>query len=412
MPGQRLFDSETVANPSPYFADLRTTDPVHAVEGSDVFLVTRMDLVKQIVADPQTFSNHYVGFLHRGEDGVPFVLPLDPGRGDVETSGPWVLATADPPDHGRHRRVLQRHLSASAVEALVPTMRTFAEQLLTEGIHDGRVECMASCAQLLPMQVIARLLDLPDSAIPRMLEFGYASGERIGGLASRARLEQLDQIAFGEAGAFVLDAYERAASEGNRESLVGDVVAAVDRGELDETEALGMLALVVIAGGESTTSLIGTSTFLLAGDADLQQRLRDTPESIPAFVEEALRFDPPFRNHYRLVTEDTELAGVPIPRGSHVALTWPAANRDPQAFDDPDRIDIDRAKPRSHVGFGWGIHLCVGAPLARAEARVAIEMLVERTAWVELDPDAEPPEYVPSLMIRRLRNLPLRVATD
>jgi cytochrome P450 len=88
---------------------------------------------------------------------------------------------------------------------------------------------------------------------------------------------------------------------------------------------------------------------------------------------------------------------------------WPAANRDPAAFDDPDTIDLDRVKPRSHVGFGWGIHLCVGAPLARAEARVAIETLLEKTAWVETDPSAPPPEYVPSLMVRRLRNLPLRL---
>jgi cytochrome P450 len=95
-----------------------------------------------------------------------------------------------------------------------------------------------------------------------------------------------------------------------------------------------------------------------------------------------------------------------------VALTWPAANRDPQAFDDPDRVDIDRTNPRSHVGFGRGIHLCIGAPLARAEARVAIETLLERTVWLELDPDEEPPEYVPSLMTRRLHKLPLRIAND
>jgi len=167
----------------------------------------------------------------------------------------------------------------------------------------------------------------------------------------------------------------------------------------------------VIAGGESTTSLIGNAALILATDADLQQRLRDHHELIPAFIEEALRVHPSFRNHYRLVTTDTELAGVPLPRGSHLALLWPAANRDPDAFAQPDAIDIDRDKPRSHVGFGWGIHLCIGAPLARAEARVAIETLLDRTTSVELDHHADPPEYIPSLMVRRLRNLPLLLST-
>jgi cytochrome P450 len=260
------------------------------------------------------------------------------------------------------------------------------------------------------MRVVALLLGLPESEIPRMLEFGYGAGERIGGLAGRSRIEELDRIAFGDPGMFVLEAYERGKADAAPGSLVAEVIAAVDRGEIDLTEALTLFALVVAAGGESTTSLIGTATLLLARDVEVQRRLRDSPELVPTFIEEVLRFDPPFRTHPRRVTADTELGGVFVPSGSHVSLMWPAANRDPEAFDHPDTIDLDRPNPRTHVGFGWGIHLCVGAPLARAEARVVIETLLERTSWVELDADAPPPRYVPSLQVRRLARLGLRIS--
>jgi cytochrome P450 len=117
--------------------------------------------------------------------------------------------------------------------------------------------------------------------------------------------------------------------------------------------------------------------------------------------------DPPFRGHYRHVLSDTELGGTPIPAGSALVLAWPAANRDPNAFSNPDEIDLDRPNPRQHVGFGWGIHLCVGAPLARVETKVAFEQLLARTKCFSIDPAAAPLRYHPSLMVRRLVELPL-----
>ena len=204
MAGDRLFDDATVTDPFPYFAELRERDPVHEVDGSGVFLVTRMELIKQIVADTERFSNHYLGFIQRGDDDTPYVLPL--GR-DHTADMQYVLATADPPDHARHRRVMQARLSPTAIEALVPTFRAYADVLLADGIRDGRIEWMSSFAEQLPMRAIARLLDVPESSIPQMLEFGYASGERISGLATPERLAELDQIAYEAAGKFVLDTY-------------------------------------------------------------------------------------------------------------------------------------------------------------------------------------------------------------
>jgi cytochrome P450 len=181
----------------------------------------------------------------------------------------------------------------------------------------------------------------------------------------------------------------------------------VEDEELDDAEAFGILFLLVAAGGESTTSLTGTGVQILAERPDLQDRLRREPRLIAAFVEEACRIDPPFRGHYRHVVADTTLGGVAVPAGSTLVLAWTAANRDRDAFANPDDIDLDRPNPRRHVGFGWGIHLCVGAPLARVEAKVAFEQLLARTTSFSIDPSSPPLRHHLSLMVRRLVTLPL-----
>jgi cytochrome P450 family 144 len=193
--------------------------------------------------------------------------------------------------------------------------------------------------------------------------------------------------------------------------MIGVCGQAVEDGELTDEEALAILFLLIAAGGESTTSLTGTGVRILAERPDLQSRLRDEPELIPAFVEEACRIDPPFRGHYRHVLADTVLGGVHVPAGSTVVLAWTAANRDPVAFPNPDDIDLERPNPRRHVGFGWGIHLCVGAPLARVEAKVAFEQLLARTTSFSIEPSSPPLRHHLSLMIRRLVELPLVVET-
>jgi hypothetical protein len=189
--------------------------------------------------------------------------------------------------------------------------------------------------------------------------------------------------------------------------MIGILAQAVVDAELSDMEAMGILTVLIAAGGESTTSLTGTAVRILAERADLQDQLRTNPSLIPAFVEEACRFDAPFRGHYRTVKEDVELDGTFIPAGSHLVLVWPAANRDPADHDHPEEVRLDRPNPRHHMGFGWGIHLCVGAPLARVEAKVAIEALLAETRSFRVDPAAPPLQYHLNLMVRRLVSLPL-----
>jgi cytochrome P450 family 144 len=406
-----LFQPEVVEDPHGYYAQLRASDPVHELAGTGTFLVTRMDLIHEVVAKPTVYSSVSGQFLHHQVNGgAPGLRSPSPDLdGDAGTNA--VLATADPPDHTRQRKVVARRLSTTAMQEMEPEFRDLVDETLDAALPTGRIEWMSQLAEPLPMIMVARILGLPDDAAPRIKEQGYASVEAISGFVSEERLNELGRPMM-DVGP-VVDAYIEARGSGKHDmgTLIGVCAQAVDHGELTDEEACAILFLLVAAGGESTTSLTGTGIRILAERPDLQDRLRRDPALVPAFVEEACRIDPPFRGHYRHVVADTELGGVKLPAGSTLVLAWTAANRDADAFPHPEEIDLERPNPRQHVGFGWGIHLCVGAPLARVEAKVAFEQILARTTSFAIDPSSPPLRHHQSLMIRRLTTLPLILET-
>jgi cytochrome P450 len=156
------------------------------------------------------------------------------------------------------------------------------------------------------------------------------------------------------------------------------------------------------AAGESTASLLGSAAWILADRPAIQQQVRENPELLGTFIEEVLRFESPFRGHYRHVLRDTTLAGIDLPANSHLLLMWGAANRDPKHFDAPSEFRLDRSSPKDHVTFGKGAHFCVGAALARLEARIVFGMLLERTRWIDA---VDVGEWLPSVMVRRRERL-------
>jgi len=403
-----LFDPAVVEDPDDYLGHLRETDPVHHVPGTTAYLVTRMDLVHEVVAKPAVYSSVSTVFLHEhgGVGGGPGLRGVAPDA-EIDTSQGTVLATADPPDHTRQRKVVTRRLSTTVMQGMEPEFRRLVDDVLDGALAKGRIELMRELAEPLPMVMVARILGVSDEQAPALKEQGYASVEAISGFVTDERLAELGAPMMNVGP--VVDAYleARGAQRYEAESLIGVCGQAVEDGELTDLEAMATLFLLISAGGESTTSLTGTGARILAERHDLQDRLRREPHLVPAFVEEACRIDPPFRGHYRTVVRDTELGGVALPAGSSLVLVWPAANHDRDAFASPDDIDLDRPNPRQHVGFGWGIHLCVGAPLARVEAKVALEQLLARTTSFSIDRAAGPLHHHRSLMIRRLVELPL-----
>ena len=402
-----LFDLSVVEHPHDYFAELREIDPVHLLKGTDTYLVTRLDLIHEVVADPETYSSKTNAFLHVTPDGTP---GLRDALGDEPIADGFdvaVVATADPPKHTQQRRILTPLFGKHALARREDEFRELVDGALDPHVETGRVEWMNTIAEPLPSVMVARILGLDDSVSPFLKETGFASVEQIGGFVSEDRRGELRDL-MTRLGP-VADAYTRALSGDGPgpESVLGAVADAVSTGDMDDLEAIGTLMLIVSAGTESTTSLLGTGVRLLAQHEDLQQQLRRDPALIETFVEEALRIDPPFRGHYRRATRDAILNGVAIPADARLVLVWPAANRDPDGFEAPNEIRLDRGAPRQHLGFGWGIHLCLGAPLARLEARVAFERLLVRTTQFSIDPAAPALRHHPSLMIRRLTALPL-----
>ena len=160
------------------------------------------------------------------------------------------------------------------------------------------------------------------------------------------------------------------------------------------------------AGGESTSALIGSAMRLLAEHPEMAEQLRAEPENISRFVEETVRLEPPFKFHYRAVRRKCELGGYELKPGDRIMLLWSAANRDPELFPDPNTIRLDRQYPKNHLGFGRGAHFCIGAPLARLEARTVIEYTLRNTKSIRSIP-GEPAVHAASVFIRRLKKLPL-----
>jgi cytochrome P450 len=263
---------------------------------------------------------------------------------------------------------------------------------------------MHDLANAIPIRVVSRLIGFRAADPVALLAAAFDS------TAMLAATQSLDEIQAtmgrsGEIMAWVADQLQRAV-DGVGDGILGVIGAAVAARDLEFGEGLVIVHTLLSAGGESTTSLLGSAIHMLALKPELQDRLRENPQLLVPFIEEALRLESPFRYHIRHATRATEVHGVPIPAGSTVLLFWGAANRDPAEYDRPDDIVLDRPAPKHHLAFGRGIHFCVGAPLARLEAEIVLTRLLARTEHFALDPD-HAPTRVNSLVVRRFGALPL-----
>ncbi|MFE6921747.1 cytochrome P450 [Nocardia sp. NPDC057663] len=400
-----LFDAAVLDDPYPLYRTLREHAPVHRVPGTDFFLVASWAAVTEATARTADFSSHLTGVLVAQPGAAPVTFDLDATGQAVH-----VLATADGTVHSTHRSVVGPAL-AKRVRTLGPVVTALTEQLWAEELDGDRIDWATGIADRLPLALIAELVGLPRADVPQLLSWAYDSTEMLGGIVADGRMTalvtsaaELANYAYGA----VTAAKDRAAGLDSPEALIDVLAAALAAGRIDEQQAVLIVVQLIGAGGESTAGLIASAARLLATDLDLQSRLRDRPELVPAFLDEALRVESPFRGHHRHVVADTELAGVALPAGSHLLLLWGAANRDPAMFGDPDVVDLERPRGRAHAAFGAGAHFCIGSALARLEATAAITLLLERTERFTLVDDA-PPRWMPSLFVRRHASLPLHI---
>jgi cytochrome P450 len=400
LPGTLLLDPPVIENPYPFYRRLREEAPVWHVPGTDIFVVTSFALLVDAAARVEDFSSNMNFLLYRDERGLPCRLSF----GDT---GSYVLATADPPDHKIHRETVFSELVAKRMSALEPEIVEVATRCVNKAVEDRNIDFMAAVANVVPITLVSSLIGFRGSDLDELLRNAFDGTSLVGGRLTLPQLEAL-MTRVADIGTWIVDQLDAARRQPS-EDILGAIAGAIEADVLNVGEACIILQTLLSAGGESTTSLLGNSVRLLAEHQNIQSTLREHPDLVPAFVEESLRLESPFRFLFRSTATDTELGDVHIPAGSTVLLFWGAANRDPAAFPQPDDIDLHRRLPRRHVAFGRGIHHCVGAPLARLEGRIVLECLLERTSAIELDRD-QPPRWFDSLQVRRHECLPIRVA--
>jgi cytochrome P450 len=298
-------------------------------------------------------------------------------------------------------------LVARRMATLRPEIEALAAEHVTRALSRSPIEVMGDIANIIPIRVVSKLIGFQDEDPDRLLAAAFDSTAMFGATKPAdqimACMERTTEVF-----AWIGEQLEQAL-EHDGDGVLGAVAAAVADEHLGMDEGVVIVHTLLSAGGESTTSLLGSAIYMLAVQPHLQTRVRNDPALMTSFIEETLRLESPFRYHLRHATRTTELGGVTIPAGATVLLFWGAANRDQVTYERPDKVVLDRPAPRHHLAFGRGIHHCVGAPLARLEANIILARFLEETTHFALDPD-QLPTRVDSLIVRRFATLPL-VAT-
>jgi cytochrome P450 len=318
------------------------------------------------------------------------------------------LFTADPPVHTRHRKVISKALGTRKVRELEPHIRAVANDLIDAFIHQGQVDLLPAFAVPFPVTVISDILGVDRKDIWTFKHWGDLMISGNIDMLSHERRKEVAHAVVDLHQYFVPRIEQRRLQPSD--DLLSEMVNARIDGEapLSTEELLPIIDQILLAGHETTTNLIGNGIVALLRDPALLAQLRTQPELIELFVEEVLRWDPPIQCTYRRATADTQLHGCPIPKGGMVLPMWAAANRDPAEFPAPDEFDITRKNVRKHMGFGYGPHFCAGAELARLEARIAFELLLERLGDLELDETASDLTHLPSFASHGYQRVVLR----
>ncbi|WP_099023741.1 cytochrome P450 [Mycolicibacterium palauense] len=409
-------DPSVVEDPYPYFEFLRAQCPVWREPRHGVYAVTGYDELVEVYRDHQTYSsiNSSLG---------PFGLPFTPEGDDVSEQidahrdqFPMHehLVAFDPPKHTEHRALLNGLFTPKRLKENEAFMWRLTDGLIDEFIGDGRCEFVTAYAQPFPLLVIADLLGVPEADHPmfRALLAGAGPTEEQPWAVEDDGALKTNPLSY-------LDDWFTAYIEDRRRRPRADMLtelatARFGDGSLPEVVDLVRHAtFLFIAGHETTARLLASALQVLAEDPELQHTLRANPEKIPNFVEEMLRLESPIKSDFRMARTSTELGGVPVPAGATVMLLPGAANRDPARFACPAQLKLDRRNARQNVAFARGVHSCPGGPLARIEARVTIERLLDRLRDIRVSEAHHGPpgqrrfEHVPLWILRGLDNLHL-----
>lgn len=387
-----LFSPEIRQNPYPMYLNMRKNQPVLFVPDLGVWSVFRFDDVKTVLSNHNLFSSQY---------GQP---PAPDAGAAAQARGQSSLITTDPPRHTQIRSLVNRAFTPRAVAALEPRIEAIANELLDNVIESGQIDLVQDLSYPLPVIVIAEMLGIPAKDRDRFKHWSdevVASADNVvGGQSTDSRSVHEEMNAYFRG----VIAQRRAAPQ---EDLISALLAAeIENEHLTEGDILSLCWLLLVAGNETTTNLIGNAVRTFVEHPAEMQRLRENPDLLPGAIEEVLRFRSPVQAMFRIAKEDVELCGQTIPAGRRVVAWIGSANRDEDKFPDAERFDLTRS-PNPHIAFGHGVHFCLGAPLARLEAKVALAVVLRRLHELERSDD-NPLAPARGFIVHGVTNLPLR----
>jgi cytochrome P450 PksS len=387
------------ADPYVVFSEVRREQPAYRTRlrnGDEVFLVTRFDDVEAALKDGRLVKN-----ITNARDRRPGLL----GRlGFTAQFANTNMLKSDPPEHTRLRALAHQAFTPKLVNQMRDHVQTLADQLITKVMPAGKMDLMADFALPLPITIICEMLGVPQKDEQKFRRWSNAL--IVSGALSSESVPLSPQL-------LLLLRYVRRLVRQRRahprpgDDLIGQLIAAHEGGQqLSERELLSTIIVLLIAGHETTVNLIGNGSLALLTNPEQMQKLQQDPSLIKGAVEELLRYVNPVQLVNRYASQDLEVGGVPIPRGSHLMVVLAAANHDSSFVDNPEQLDVSRTV-RQHVAFGQGIHYCLGAPLARLEGEIAFATLLRRLPNIRLSVPAGELTWRSGIELRGLERLPV-----
>ena len=389
-------------DPYSVYARLRSESPVHqSAFGAWVF--SRYADCVAILRDPRSSSD--------GRNSEAYENAIEQGllnSDELEMSSQSFLFL-DPPDHTRLRGLVSKTFTPKVVEGLRLHIQSLVDGLLDKVAEKGSLEVIEDLAYPLPVNVICEMLGVPPEDHVTFREWSREAARSLDPEeALPPDVVELRKKTFDSFRGYFSTLIDQRRKE-PKEDLISALIAAEEAGDkLTEGELLSTSILLLVAGHETTVNLIGNGMLALLRHPDQLEKLRDDPSLASSAIEELLRYDPPVQLTGRTALEDMEIGGATIRKGQQMVLLLASANRDPDQFPDPDRIDIAR-KDNRHMAFGFGVHSCLGAPLARIEGEIAISSLLRRFRGLALRTEA--PEYKENIVLRGLQSLPVSFST-
>jgi cytochrome P450 len=396
--------SPHLENPYPLYAQAQHEAPVFFSPLFSTWVVTRYADVRSILHDPQRFSS--ATLFRTPVDPPPEVCAvlahLPPER--------HVLVNQDPPGHARTRALVRQAFLPKQIVRMEARIHAIAHELIDQFIDTGHADLVRQYTTPLPLRVLLEFLGLPheDAAFIKQ----WCTDHMLLSVPGIGAAQQLQSAQTEVAFSHYVEAVIAARQRQPQEDVLSALITARVEGErpLGRGELHALEEQLLFAGHETTTNLLGTTRYHLLRDTTLWHAVHADPRLIVPAVEEGLRYDAPVQGMFRTTTEAVELSGVTIPAGVRVFIVFGAANHDAQMFTAPERFDLQRPQADKHLALGHGIHYCLGAPLARLEARIAIAVLVQRLPELHLVP-AQTITYLPSLLNRALQHLDVRWGT-